>query len=179
VDIDFYEANVAQAQQGDREAFVRLVKKCESTLYNVARSILKSDAECLDASQEAIIKAYTSLQNLREARYFKTWLIRILINECQRLIQHKKRVVPMGELIEQQASERFERDVELQDAIQALEEDLRVVITLHYFEDLPVKEIALLLEIPEGTVKSRLIRARSKLAASIAADKKEGRLCHE
>ncbi|WCN36815.1 sigma-70 family RNA polymerase sigma factor [Aneurinibacillus uraniidurans] len=179
MDTDFYEYNVIQAQQGDREAFVRLIKQCETSIYKIARSILKSDTECLDAAQEAVMKAYASIRSVREPKFFKTWLIRIVMNECQRIIRQKKRVIPMEEIIEQQACSTFEGDMALQDAVQALEDDLRIVIMLYYFEDLSVKEMARLLEIPEGTVKSRLTRARTKLAVSYTVEKKEGRLCHE
>jgi RNA polymerase sigma-70 factor (ECF subfamily) len=158
------EDDVRKAQQGDRDAFTRLIKNMEGNLYRIASSILKSDQEKLDAAQEAIIKAYVSLPTLNHPRFFKTWMIRILIRECMRIARSRKKVIPIGEMVEPAADQRFEHRIELQDAIDRLEEDHRIVILLHYMEDLSIKDIAEILEQKEGTIKSRLSRARNKLS---------------
>lgn len=85
------EEDVRKAQQGDRDAFTRLIKNMEGNLYRIASSILKSDQEKLDAAQEAIIKAYVSLPTLNHPRFFKTWMIRILIRECMRIARSRKK----------------------------------------------------------------------------------------
>ncbi|WP_249930653.1 sigma-70 family RNA polymerase sigma factor, partial [Paenibacillus polymyxa] len=90
-----------QARNGDRKAFVALMKHMESDMYGMARSILRSNEDCADAMQEAMLKAYKSLGELREPRYFKTWLLRILINECHLIIRKQKRVVPVAEFIKE------------------------------------------------------------------------------
>lgn len=129
-------------------------------MYRVAKSFLKSDTDCADAIQETILKAYRTLGSLKEPRYFKTWLIRILINECKRVLNVKSKIIPMEELtVYSQQKDVFEQ-AEVREAVAALEEELRVIVTLYYFEDLSLKEVAQLLETPEGTVKSRLSRAR-------------------
>lgn len=165
---DTYIQNVNLAKQGDQQAFVQLIKELEPTLYRVSKAIMKSEEECLDATQEAILKAYSSLHGLKEAKYFKTWLVRILINECYRIVREKKAVVPIGDYIEQSANRTtpdfYNQKLELHEAIAELENDLKVVITLYYLEDLSLKSISQVLKIPEGTIKSRLARARQKLA---------------
>ncbi|GAB7054867.1 MULTISPECIES: sigma-70 family RNA polymerase sigma factor [Paenibacillus] len=158
------EEDVRKAQQGDRDAFTRLIKNMEGNLYRIASSILKSDQEKLDAAQEAIIKAYVSLPTLNHPRFFKTWMIRILIRECMRIARSRKKVIPIGEIVEPAADQRFENRIELQEAINSLEEDHRTVILLHYMEDLSIKDIAEILEQREGTIKSRLNRARKRLS---------------
>lgn len=157
------ENDVELAQSGDREAFTRLIKAHEATLYRIACSILHVDSDRLDAAQETIVKAYLSLHKLREPQYFKSWLISIAINECRRLAKRNAKITTLGTWTQKASPETFEDSIELREAIETLEEELRICITLHYIEDLPVKEIAGILRQPEGTIKSRLSRARRKL----------------
>jgi RNA polymerase sigma factor (sigma-70 family) len=165
------EEAIRKAKKGDREAFSWLIKTYENKLYHISHSILPSDSDCLDATQEAVIKAWLRMNDLKEDRFFKTWLIRILINECRRILKRRGKVIPINELtISDEVSPSFEHALDLKDAINQLEPSLRIVIFLHYYEDLPVREIAQILEIPEGTVKSRLIRSRQTLAAMISPD---------
>lgn len=75
----------------DKEDFAKAVLEAETTLYHISKTILKSDTDCEDAVQEAIIKAYINLHKLKNEKYFKTWLIRIVINECYRMLKNKKK----------------------------------------------------------------------------------------
>lgn len=167
------------AQLGDKEAFVQLIKGMESSLYKVSKAILLSDSECLDAVQETILIAYTNLHHVREPKFFKTWITRILINECNKIRKVQTKIVEMDDYLEPTSNEHPEVFVDLQTAIDSLEPDLRTVITLYYYEDLSVKEIGSILDIAVGTVKSRLNRARAKLSTLIEGHKVEGRLIHE
>lgn len=161
---------VRLAQQGDCEAFIRLVTGMERTLYRLARSVLRRDEDCADVIQEAIYKAYCAIHTLREPAYFQTWLCRILLNECHQLASKQKRFIYMEDLPGKSVSSSVETDYEnidyldLIEAIDRLEELHRLVISLHYFEDMTVKDIAELLDTAEGTIKSRLHRARAALA---------------
>jgi len=116
--------------------------------------------------QEAILRAFRSMKSLKEPAFFKSWLIRILIHECNRMLQQKKNVIPI------QIDEKGEKDpnysnIEIMEAVRSLEKDLRIVIHLYYFCDWPIKDIAEALEQPEGTIKSRLYRAREQLKESL------------
>ncbi|MGE5703640.1 MAG: sigma-70 family RNA polymerase sigma factor [Clostridia bacterium] len=153
-----------QAVAGDKDAFVRLMLTMEQMLYRVARSMLKTDSECLDAVQEAVVCAYTSIHLLREPRFFKTWLVRILLNVCYRMLREQVKVVPFAEPFRAEAEERFESKVELQEALDSLDDDLRLAIRLHYYEGFTIREMADILQIAEGTIKSRLVKARRLLA---------------
>ncbi|WP_159888088.1 sigma-70 family RNA polymerase sigma factor [Paenibacillus puerhi] len=161
------EDDVKLARQGDREAFTRLIHRLENGLYGVARSMVTRDEDCADAIQETILKAYRGISALKEPAYFKTWLFRILINECNLILRKRKRTIPTeslpGKLDAPGASHAYDR-IDLRAVVDRLEETLRVVVTLHYFEDMPLKQIAQVLDTPEGTVKSRLHRARLLLA---------------
>lgn len=159
--------DVKLAQKGNKDAFVRLITAAEKSLYRVARAILKSDNECADAIQESILKAYKSMGGLREPQYFKTWLTKILINECNRILKNNKKIIPIEEYMDQAYTLDAYEKVEIQEAVSSLEDEFRVVVVLFYFEDMSIKDIAQMLEIPEGTVKSRLSRARERLSKQL------------
>jgi RNA polymerase sigma-70 factor (ECF subfamily) len=170
--------HVLRAQKGNHDAFVHIIGMCEGPMYRIAKSILHSDAECADAMQETIEKAYKSIKKLNEPRYFKTWLIRILINECRKISKIRQRVIPVPAIEELSYHPRMAESFALSEAVRRLDEELRVIVNLYYVEDLPVKEVASLLGQPEGTVKSRLARAREKLANELEPTL-ERRACHE
>lgn len=150
----------------DKEKFTKEVLAAETTMYHVAKSILVYDADCEDAVQEAVLKAFSKLNTLREERYFKTWLIRILINECYRYKRGSKRLVPFDDAINEAAEEKDYSD--LYRAVLKLKEPIRIVITLHYIEGYSVEEIGKILKIPSGTVKSRLHNGRKLLKLELS-----------
>ncbi|TVY03195.1 sigma-70 family RNA polymerase sigma factor [Cohnella terricola] len=154
---------VMRARQGDREAFTRLMRQLESPMYAVAKQILQRDEDCADAMQETVLTAYKSVHALRDPAYFRTWMIRILINECRRLLKQRKKQIPLPNLSDKHSTSGGYEGMELREAIDSLDLPMRLVIVLHYMNDLPIKEVARTLDISEGTVKSRLYRAREKL----------------
>lgn len=151
----------------DREEFLQLTLEAESTLFHVAFSILHQEQDCSDAVQEAILKAYDQRNKLRERAYFKTWLTRILINECYTLLRKNRRYCSLdetnGNICEVAKDYIKEEYLDLYQAIDKLEEGEKICILLFYMEDYSVAQIADVLRIPEGTVKSRLNRARKHL----------------
>ncbi|PZD97179.1 RNA polymerase [Paenibacillus sambharensis] len=158
------EQDVITAQRGDREAFVRLIKNVELSLYRVARSIVRRDEDSADAIQETILKAYSGIHALKEPAFFKTWIIRILINECNKILQKRKTVTKVNEhLLNPTCFSDYEK-VDLREAVDRLDEKLRIVVVLYYYEDISLKQIAETLEISEGAIKARLHRARKILA---------------
>lgn len=155
--------NISRAKSGDKAAFSILIDQHRITLYRVAKGILKSDFDVADALQETIISAYNNIGKLKKEEYFKTWIIRILINECKKILKNSKKVVSIEEVNEQSVVDTYPSDRDTARFINMLEPELKYVIVLYYYEDLSVKEIADILKIPQGTVKSRLQRARGKL----------------
>ncbi|MBT2760147.1 sigma-70 family RNA polymerase sigma factor [Paenibacillus sp. ISL-20] len=157
------EHDVQLAKHGDREAFSRLIHACERNLYGLARLYLKREEDCADAVQEAIYKSFAAMPTLKEPAYFKTWLSRILIHECLQLLRSQQRLRTV-ELANGGADSLPYEAIELNEAVTHLDDDLRKVIQLHYYRDMPVSRIAKIVGIPQGTVKSRLYRARAILA---------------
>lgn len=144
------------------EGFVREVEACERMLYRVSRSILSSDADCCDAVQEALTRAWQHKDSVQEA-YFRTWLTRILINECHNIGRRRARETVVDELPEQTVPPTEETDIDLREAIRSLKEPLRLVITLHYLEGFSLKEIAQMQHVSLGTIKYRIAFARREL----------------
>jgi RNA polymerase sigma-70 factor, ECF subfamily len=160
---DNFELDVRLAKKGDKEAFARLIENNKTSLYRVALSMLSEKQDIEDAIQNCIIKAYEGVIYLRRNEFFKTWIIRILINECKYIMKNNNRVIHIEEVNTDIAVNDNYNNLELTNAVSLLEEDLKIVTTLFYFEDIPQKDIAKILGIPEGTVRSRLSRARNKL----------------
>lgn len=146
-----------------KEQLGQLILASEDTLYHVAKTLLPSDADCADAIQEAIVKAFTNLHNLRQDSYAKTWLIRILINECYTLMRKGKHLVPLEDYPCQEAVREPADYSDLYEAVKKLPPDIRICIVLYYLDGYSVKETAKILKISESAVKNRLARARTKM----------------
>ena len=149
----------------DREQFTAAVLAAEPTLYRVAKTMLRSEHDCADAAQQAILRAWERLDTLHSTRYFKTWLVRILINECMTMLRRQKRLAPYDEAAVEAMIPASAADdhSDLYAAITALDEKLRLPVVLYYLEGFKIREIAAMLGVPEGTVKTRLRNAREQL----------------
>lgn len=154
---------VKKAKKGNKIAFSTLIKYYEPDLYRVAIAITKNEDDALDCIQETILQVYTSIKNLKNDQYFKTWLIKILINKCNKLIQKNRKILEFKKSDLQNTQETNEINIEIKESIDTLDEELKILVILYYYQDMSIKDISDSLEIPEGTVKSRLSRARSKL----------------
>jgi RNA polymerase sigma-70 factor (ECF subfamily) len=168
---------VSLAKRGDKKAYMTLIKDNEASMYRIAKAILKCDEDCKDAIQETVIRGYEGIVKLRFNEYFKTWLLKILINECNKIVRVHRREVALEEHIvdyfagnkndlnhlETSYSSDEVDNLDLNMALASLEPELKMVVILFYFEDLSIKDISKITGIPQGTVKSRLSRARAKL----------------
>lgn len=132
-------------------------------MYRVAKTLLHNDADCADAIQEAIVKAFSSLHTLRQDSYAKTWLVRIVINECYAIMRKEKRVVSIEDYTPEETVQETADYSDLYEAISHLPEEARLSVTLYYMEGYSIKEIAGIMETTESAVKNRLARARSRL----------------
>ena len=144
-----------------RETFTDLVLDSEPTLYRVAMSMLRNEKDCEDAVQTAILTAYEKLGTLKHEEYFKTWLMRILINVCNKQLKSASKTTELNDT--DLSSGNAEVSSEIRIAIESLPVKIRQVIVLYYIEDFSVKEIKSIVKIPEGTVKSRLSKGRALL----------------
>ncbi|MBS6184614.1 MAG: sigma-70 family RNA polymerase sigma factor [Clostridium celatum] len=163
-------SNIIKAKNGDNEAFLELINENKLNIYRVARGILSNEHDIEDAIQNTVIKAYEKINTLKKNEFFRTWLVRILINECNEIIRRNKRVVSINESNHEERYNDCYENIDLTKAINSLSEELRITTVLFYFEDMSIKDIASVLNIPNGTVRSRLSRARKILREIIGED---------
>ena len=159
----------------DSREFAQRVEAMQGALYRVAYGLLLNRADCADAVQDALLRAWEKRRTLKDEAFFGTWLTRILINECYAVLRRRKTALPIDALPEPAAPP--DADPALHDAIARLDEKLRLPIVLYYMEGYAVKDIARMLRLPAGTVKTRLARARAllRLQLSDEYDLSEGR----
>lgn len=155
--------NVKLAKK-DKSVFSELIQANLTSMYRVAKGILSSEEDIEDALQTTTLIAFDKIKTLRNDKYFKTWLIRILINECNKLYnRNRKSLKDIKEVKEESYTIDKSINIDLYNAINKLSDELRVTTILFYFNDLTYKEISKVLDIPEGTVKSRISRAKDRL----------------
>ena len=154
---------VSKAKKGDPDAFTDLIQSQMQNMYKTARSILSQDADVADAISETILICWERLGSLKYNSYFRTWMTRILINKCYELIRKNRNITVDAEFPEQGYQEIAYENIEWKETLDSISEKYRLVMMLHYVEGFTVSEISQILEISEGTVKSRLARGRNSL----------------
>lgn len=159
-----------KVKKGDENAFAELIDKYKLPIYKTAKAILKDEDDVCDAVQDTALSIYKNIKNLKNEKYLKTWIIRITINKCYDIITKRKlneeKILKTKVNINEVHSD-FDKTViqktDLENALNSLEEDLKIITVLYYYDDLSIKEISDIMNIPKGTVKSRVFRAREKL----------------
>jgi RNA polymerase sigma-70 factor (ECF subfamily) len=185
-DRDVDQQLVERVQRGDKHAFDLLVNKYQRKLGRLISRFVRDPAEAEDVTQDAFIKAYRALPGFRGESAFYTWLYRIGINTAKNHLLANKRRAPTSTPFDAEESESFEdasllREVNtpenelmskqvvgvVQASLQQLPEDLRSALTLREIEGLSYEEIALVMDCPIGTVRSRIFRAREAVAENL------------
>lgn len=150
------------------EKFIEEFDLIKQQLYRFAYLYLKSESSALEAVDEAVFLAYKNIKKLKEPKYFKTWITRILINVCKKELRHNKKVSLSEELPEQVHTD-FD-SLPLKDAILKLPEELQIIINLRYFNDFTLVETADILKLPQGTVATRQRKALSLLRLELEVE---------
>ena len=160
-------AIVKQAIAGNKEAFEQLLILEEEKLFYTALSYVGQKEDALDAIQEAACKAYISVHQLKQPEFFSTWLFRILIHECYRLLKKGQKMIPYeeSELLNRLQHEEnvIVNPIDLPEAIKQLNHSQQMAIILFYYHDLPMKEISEVMEKPVSTIKTYLHRGKKQL----------------
>lgn len=150
-----------------KEQFSAKILAMERSLYRVAKSLLRNDEDCADAIQNAILKAYGKLHTLKNEEYFKTWVTRIVINESYAILRANKRLVSYEEYMSDEQAAEEEEYSPVFEEITKMKEKYRIPFVLHYVEGYTTAEIAKMLSLSEGAVKTQLFRARNQLKAQL------------
>lgn len=154
----------------DKDAFAARVTAMQQSLYRVAASYLRGEADRLDAVCEAVARAWEKRGTLRDERLFATWLTRILIRECVNIQRRQRRTVPVEALPEQAQEDESDAVRSLREAIETLPQRQRTMVVLHYMEDYDVREVARIMGTTRGAVCAGLSRAREALRRRIGED---------
>ncbi len=154
---------VKKSKKGDEESFFILIEENKLSMYKAAKSILDNEEDIADAIQETVISAYKNIKFLKEDSYFKTWLIRILINKCKDIIHKNKDHLLLDDYSNEVYIQDFLSDFELEDSLNDLSKEQKLVVSLYYISQFNIREISEILNESQGTIKSRLFRARNKL----------------
>lgn len=162
---------VKKAVRGDKEAFLKLMDMQKSTMLRIAHGYLSQDADVADAMQDTILDAYEHLSSLKEPRYFRTWLIRILLNNCSHIYNKNKKYISLDEISENVSDSEQEVDTPLfkfHELLSFVSDENRLCFQLYYGEELTTREIADILHINESTIRSRMHREKLKLKTKLS-----------
>ena len=155
---------IQRSIKGDRDAFLDLIQPLQQQFYRIAWSYMGNQEDSLDMVQNTIERIFTRLHTLREPAYFKTWAIRILINECKICLKKRRRELPsFAEEWTPDPAGQVDSRLDIQRAMSALGVKNREALILRYIKDYSLREIADILNCPLGTVKSRIHHGLSQL----------------
>jgi RNA polymerase sigma factor (sigma-70 family) len=165
---------INQVKSGDKEAFSLVVDKYKDMVYTICLKMLTVDADAADAAQEVFVKVYRSMAGFREKSKFSTWIYRIAYNHCISVIRKKVKIIdlvdelPDGDVGNEDVSgldllSGEERKHYLQLAIEALPETDAVVVTLFYYDELSLEEIAEVTGLTSSNIRIKLHRSRKKM----------------
>lgn len=162
---------IKQAKEGNQETFTELVQLIQNDLYRVAKTRLNNDDDICDAIQETMIKAYKKLKKLKDNSKFKSWIIKILINECNLIYNRQKRQNNINDKFKDNFNSNMENDfinelnskLNFELLINKLDYDERLIVTLFYNSQCSCNEISEILNLNVNTVKSKLRRAKEKI----------------
>ncbi len=166
---------VRRAVDGDRAAFGIIVERHERRVYNLALRMTGREEDARDATQDAFLTALRKLASFRGEAAFTTWLHRVTVNACYDLLRKRSRtpLLSTSDEYEPEApawpdhADATDLSIDVQRALLGVPQDYRVVMILHDVQDLPYEEVAAIVGIPVGTVKSRLHRGRVALARAL------------
>lgn len=163
------EIAIEKCRNGEQDAFRHLVERYQKQAVGHATAILASREDALDAAQEAFIDAFRALKNFDSSRPFYPWFYVLLRNRCFKLVARKREMESIDEtvIVASNSAAQSEDVLVLENALRALDMEDREIITMKYLDGLSYNELAERLQIPKGTVMSRLFHARRKLQAKL------------
>ena len=153
---------IEEAKNKDPDAFDRLMRMQLNKMYRIAIAMLQNEEDAADAIQETVLKCWQKIGQLRDDKYFETWLTRILINQCNDILRSRKRIVFVEDIPEMIHEDHYFTN-EWKTVLNGLSEKYRIVMELYYVDGFSTKEIAGMLHITDANVRSRMVRGRKQL----------------
>ena len=174
---------ITKAQKGDTEAFTKIIISMKNELYKIAKTRITNESDIDDVIQETMLETFRSIKKLRDPKKLKMWIIKILINKCNKVYRKKyKKEISIDEYnldnyIVINSQKNIEDDINFYQLIQNLKYEERIVVLLFYMEEYSVEEISKMIKMYQNTVKTNLYRARQKIKKKIELEeKKEGKV---
>ena len=157
---------VKRAKNGEIQALEELIHMYEIKLYKTARTMLECEDDINEAVQQTIILVYKNINQLKNEKSFGAWMIKILVNQCKNILKQNskrnKKIMDLDENLEIPDTEKEDYSF-VNEALKKLKDEYKDVAILYYYDGFSVKEISKILNMPQGTIKSRLSRARKQL----------------
>lgn len=157
---------IKESMKGNKESFGILIKNNKEYLYKMAFLYVKDEQDALEVIHETVYRAFLNIEKLKKAKFFSTWITRILINVSIDFLRKKGKneiLDESTEIIKEKCEISTEEKLDLYNAIDLLNDNYKTVIIMMYFNDMKIKDISKVMEIPENTVKTYLRRAKQAL----------------
>lgn len=162
---------IKRTKKGDKDAFTELIHRIQNDLYRIAKTRLNDNDDINDAIQNTMIKVYKHINKLKRDEKFKSWTIKILINECNQIYKTKSRKERLSEKIDRENVILNENNIlnnvnskmDFELIIESLEYDERLIVTLFYNSGYSAQDISKILNMNVNTVKSKLLRVKQKI----------------
>lgn len=161
---------IGKAKNKDPDAFDQLMRARLQKMYRIAISMLQNEEDAADAIQETVLKCWQKIGQVRNDKYFETWLVRILINQCNDILKDRKKIIYLDEIPEIVHEDHYFTN-EWKMVLDGLNEKYRVIMELYYVDGFSTKEIAKMLHIRDATVRSRMTRGRRQLEQLLGEDR--------
>lgn len=159
-----------EQRSGDIDAFEQIILCVQNDLYRIAKIRLVDDEDVNDAIQNTILKVYRNIKKLKQDKYFKTWIIRILINECNNIIRENVKYNKVLKKIDKESYEEeffIEEFKQNEELFKGVTKEEMLILNLHYKDNYSFKEIAYMLKKNMNTVKSKFLRTKEKIKKNI------------
>lgn len=149
----------------DKENFCEHIRQQEKAMYSLAFSVVKNDADAAEIISESIFRAYRKIDSLKNENAFKPWILRIVHNTAVEFVRKNAKIVSMDtiDLADEDVENHLLITISLQEAVKSLKQPYRTVVTLYYYEEFSIAQIAKITDTSMVTVKQRLFRARKQL----------------
>lgn len=148
--------------KGDADAFMELIEENMQGLYKIGWAYLKQEEDIADAIQDTILNCYEKLHTLRQPKYFKTWMFRIMINSCKDILKKRNTYLSSDYELTEEGTHDFEES-EWKMLLNNLDENYRVVLLLYFYKQMTLKEIGKVLDVSKNTAATWLRRGKEQL----------------
>lgn len=163
---------VQRAMKKDAESFIRLMEEHRQSMLKVAYGFFSNEEDVADVMQQTVLNAYEHIGELKKPDYFKTWLLRILINNCNQLYNGRKRAITVEKMPEEAYVDDYPQENTFFQLLSLLQKDDRVVFQLYYGEGYTTREISQILDRNESTIRSRIRRGKEQLRKQIQGEER-------